>query len=240
MLAILKKELNLFFATPIGYLVIAIFLLINGLFLWVFKGDFNILDANFADLNSFFFIAPWFFIFMIPAITMRTFSDEIRLGTIEIIKTKPISTWEIILGKYLGSLILIIIALTPTLIYVYTIAQLAATPENIDFGSVIGSYFGLLFLASSITAIGMFTSTLSNNQIVAFIIGLALSFFMFYGFEAIDELINSEQYDFKNLGLYAHFINIGRGVIDTKDLIYFVSVTFFFLYITKTNFDHKH
>ena len=239
MLAILKKELNLFFATPIGYLVIAIFLLINGLFLWVFKGDFNILDANFADLNSFFFIAPWFFIFMIPAITMRTFSDEIRLGTIEIIKTKPISTWEIILGKYLGSLILIIIALTPTLIYVYTIAQLAATPENIDFGSVIGSYFGLLFLASSITAIGMFTSTLSNNQIVAFIIGLALSFFMFYGFEAIDELINSEQYDFKNLGLYAHFINIGRGVIDTKDLIYFVSVTFFFLYITKTNFDHK-
>ena len=111
MLAILKKELNLFFATTIGYLVIAIFLLINGLFLWVFKGDFNILDANFADLNSFFFIAPWFFIFMIPAITMRTFSDEIRLGTIEIIKTKPITSWDIIIGKYLGSLLLIIIAL---------------------------------------------------------------------------------------------------------------------------------
>jgi len=239
MIAILKKELNLFFATPIGYLVIAIFLLINGLFLWVFKGDFNILDANFADLNSFFFIAPWFFIFMIPAITMRTFSDEIRLGTIEIIKTKPISTWDIILGKYLGSLTLIIIALTPTLIYVYTITQLAATSENIDFGSIIGSYFGLLFLASAITAIGMFTSTLSNNQIVAFIIGLALSFFMFYGFEAVNELINSEQYDLKNFGLYAHFINIGRGVIDTKDLIYFVSVTFFFLYITKTNFDQQ-
>src|SRR6056300_941743 len=107
MLAILKKELNLFFATPIGYMVIAIFLLINGLFLWVFKGDFNILDANFADLNSFFFIAPWFFIFVIPAITMRTFSDEIRLGTIEIIKTKPISTWDIVIGKYLGSLLLI-------------------------------------------------------------------------------------------------------------------------------------
>lgn len=239
MIAILKKELNLFFATPIGYLVIAIFLLINGLFLWVFKGDFNVLDANFADLNSFFFIAPWFFIFMIPAITMRTFSDEIRLGTIEIIKTKPISTWDIILGKYLGSLILIIIALIPTLTYVYTIIQLAATPENIDFGSVLGSYFGLLFLASAITAIGMFTSTLSNNQIVAFIIGLALSFFMFYGFEAIDELINSEQYNLKNIGLYAHFINIGRGVIDTKDLVYFVSVTFFFLFITKANFEHK-
>ncbi len=239
MLAILKKELNLFFATPIGYLVIAIFLLINGLFLWVFKGDFNILDANFADLNSFFFIAPWFFIFMIPAITMRTFSDEIRLGTIEIIKTKPISTWDIIIGKYLGSLLLISIALIPTLTYVYTIAQLAATPESIDYGSIIGSYFGLLFLASAITAIGMFTSTLSNNQIVAFIMGLALSFFMFYAFEAIDELMNSESYDIKNLGMYAHFINIGRGVIDTRDLLYFISVTFFFLFITKTNFDHK-
>ena len=239
MLAILKKELNLFFATPIGYLVIAIFLLINGLFLWVFKGDFNILDANFADLNSFFFIAPWFFIFMIPAITMRTFSDEIRLGTIEIIKTKPISTWDIIMGKYLGSLLLISIALIPTMTYVYTIAQLAATPESIDYGSIIGSYVGLLFLASAITAIGMFTSTLSNNQIVAFIMGLALSFFIFYGFEAIDELINSESYGIKNLGLYAHFINIGRGVIDTKDLLYFLSVTFFFLFITKTNFDHK-
>jgi ABC-2 type transport system permease protein len=116
---------------------------------------------------------------------------------------------------------------------------LAATPENIDYGSIIGSYAGLLFLASSITSIGMFASTLSNNQIVAFITGLALSFFMFYGFEAIDELVNSESYAIKNIGLYAHFINIGRGVIDTKDLLYFISVTFFFLFITKTNFDHK-
>ena len=239
MFAILKKELNLFFATPIGYLVIAIFLLINGLFLWVFKGDFNILNAGFADLNSFFFIAPWFFIFMIPAITMRTFSDEIRLGTIEIIKTKPISSWDIIIGKYLGSLLLIVFVLLPTFTYVYTVAQLAETPENLDYGSIIGSYFGLLFIASAITAIGMFTSTLSNNQIVAFIIGLALSFFMFYGFEAIDQIINSGAYGIEQFGLYSHFINIGRGVIDTKDLIYFISVTFFFLLITKTNFDQK-
>lgn len=239
MFAILKKELNLFFATPIGYLVIAIFLLMNGLFLWVFKSDFNILNAGFADLNSFFFIAPWFFIFMIPAITMRTFSDEIRLGTIEIIKTKPISSWDIIMGKFLGSLLLIVFVLIPTITYVYTIAQLAETPENIDYGSIIGSYFGLLFIASAITAIGMFTSTLSNNQIVAFIIGLALSFFMFYGFEALDELIGSGAYDIEHLGLYSHFVNISRGVINTKDLIYFLSVSFFFLLLTKTNFDHK-
>lgn len=239
MFAILKKELNLFFATPIGYLVIALFLLINGLFLWVFKGDFNILNAGFADLNSFFFIAPWFFIFMIPAITMRTFSDEIRLGTIEIIKTKPISSWDIIIGKYLGSLLLVIIVLIPTLTYVFTISQLAGTPENIDYGSILGSYFGLLFLASAITSVGMMTSTLSNNQIVAFILGLAISFFMFYGFEALHELISPDNFDIKNLGMYSHFVNIGRGVVDTKDLLYFVSVSFFFLFMTKTNFDNK-
>ena len=239
MFAILKKELQMFFATPIGYLVIAVFLLINGLFLWVFKGDFNILNAGFADLNSFFFITPWFFIFMIPALTMRTFSDEVRLGTIEIIKTKPISSWDIVIGKYLGSLFLIVITLIPTLIYVYTIFELGATPENIDFGSIIGSYFGLLFLASSITAIGMWASTLSNNQIVAFIVGVAISFFIFYGFEALSGIFTFEKFDLKSLGLYARFVNIGRGVIDTKDLLYFLSVTFLFLFLTKMNFDLK-
>jgi len=239
MLAILKKELNLFFGTPIGYLVIAIFLLINGLFLWVFKGDFNILNAGFADLNNFFYITPWFFIFIIPAITMRTFSDEIRLGTIEIIKTKPISNWEIVLGKYLGSFILILLALVPTLSYVYTITQLATTPEHIDFGSIIGSYFGLLFLTSAFTAIGLFTSTLSNNQIVAFILGVALSFFMFYGFEAISDLNIFKDLSIRNFGMHARFESIGRGVIDTKDLIYFLSITFFFLWLTKSNFDLK-
>jgi len=239
MLAILKKELNLFFATPIGYLVIAMFLLINGLFLWVFKSDYNILNAGFADLNNFFYITPWFFIFIIPAITMRTFSDEIRLGTIEIIKTKPVSGWDIILGKYLGSLLLILIALVPTLSYVYTISHLASTPESIDYGSVIGSYFGLLFLASAITAIGLFTSTLSNNQIVAFILGVVLSFFVFYGFEALSDLNLLKGFDLKDLGLRARFESIGRGVIDTRDLIYFISVTFFFLFLTKINFDLK-
>ena len=239
MLAILKKELNLFFATPIGYLVIAMFLLINGLFLWVFKSDFNILNAGFADLNNFFYITPWFFIFIIPAITMRTFSDEIRLGTIEIIKTKPVSGWDIILGKYLGSLLLILIALLPTLSYVYTINQLAATPESLDYGSVIGSYFGLLFLASAITAIGLFTSTLSNNQIVAFILGVLLSLFVFYGFEALSELDLFMDFNLKDLGLRARFESIGRGVIDTRDFIYFISVTFFFLFLTKSNFDLK-
>jgi len=238
MLSILRKELNLFFASPIAYLVIGIFLLINGLFLWIFKGDFNILNAGFADLNSLFLISPWFFIFLIPAITMRSFSDEIRLGTIEIIKTKPITSWHIILGKFFGSFILVILALIPTLSYAYTVIQLGNPIGNLDFGSTVGSYIGLLFLASSFTAIGLFTSTLSSNQIVAFIIGIVLSFFMYYGFEAIADLLNNN-YTIENLGMSSHFKSISRGVIDTRDILYFLSVTFFFLFLTKINFDHK-
>jgi len=231
MLAILKKELNSFFASPIGYLVIAVFLIINGLYLWVFKGDFNILNAGFADLSSFFFIAPWFFLFLIPAITMRSFSDEFRLGTIEILKTKPLTDWQIVLGKYFGALVLIILALLPTTIYIYSIIQLGSPVGNLDFGSTLGSYIGLLFLASAYTAIGLFTSTFSNNQIVAFILAILISFFIFYGFEAIADLGNLEL--FRNLGMNEHFKSISRGIIDTRDVIYFVSITIFFLFLTK-------
>jgi len=237
MIAILRKELNLFFASPIGYLVISVFLVINGLFLWVFKGDFNILNAGFADLNSFFFITPWFFIFLIPAITMRSFSDEIRLGTIEILKTKPISNWEIVLGKYLGSFILIILALIPTLTYVYTVNQLGNPIGNLDFGSTLGSYFGLLFLASAFTSIGLFASTLSNNQIVSFIIGSILCFILFYGFDAMAELISFDNFQLANLGMNTHFKSISRGVIDSNDIVYFISVSYLFLYLTKLKFD---
>ena len=239
MFAIFKKELNLFFASPIGYLVIAVFLLVNGLFLWVFKGDFNILNAGFADLTSFFYIAPWFFIFLIPAITMRSFSDEIRLGTIEIIKTKPITSWQIVIGKFLGAFTLIFLALIPTLTYVYTLIQLGNPIGNLDFGSTFGSYLGLLFLAAAFTSIGLFTSTLSNNQIVAFIFGVVISFFMYYGFEAIAELNLFQNFAIENFGMSSHFKSISRGVIDTKDVVYFISVIFFFLFLTKLKFDQQ-
>ncbi len=237
MIAILKKELNSFFASPIGYLVIAVFLIINGLFLWVFKGDFNILNAGFADLNSFFFIAPWFFLFLIPAITMRSFSDEFRLGTIEILKTKPLSNTQIILGKFFGALVLIILALIPTLIYVFSILKLGNPTNNLDFGSTLGSYIGLLFLASAYTSIGLFTSTFSNNQIVAFIIAILISFFMFYGFKALADLELSET--LRSFGMHDHFKSISRGVIDTKDIVYFVSITVFFLFLTKLKLDKE-
>jgi ABC-2 type transport system permease protein len=239
MIAILKKELNSFFSTPIGYLVIAIFLIINGLFLWVFDNEFNILNAGFADLNSFFYLAPWIFLFLIPAISMRAFSDEYNSGTIEILKTKPISNWEIILGKYFASLLLIIVALIPTLLYVYSISQLGSPKGNYDIGALLGSYFGLLFLAGTYTAIGVFSSTLSKNQIVAFIIAMFISFILFYGFEAMASMFGSLDYFIQSLGLNEHYKSISRGVIDTRDLLYFISVTVFFLMATKLRLDRE-
>ncbi|WP_343329388.1 gliding motility-associated ABC transporter permease subunit GldF [Polaribacter staleyi] len=238
MIAILKKEFNSFFASTIAYLVIGVFLLINGLFLWVFKNDFNILNAGFADLNSFFFFAPWVFLFLIPAITMKSFADEFNSGTIELLKTKPISDWQIVLGKFSASLLLVIVALIPTLTYVYTVTQLGNPVGNIDFGSTIGSYIGLLFLAAAYTAIGLFTSTISKNQIVAFILGVFITLFLYYGFDAISDSLGNDL-TVKQLGFNEHFKSISRGVIDTRDIIYFLSITVFFLFITKTRLDNE-
>lgn len=233
MLAILKKEINSFFASPIGYLVIAIFLLLNGLFLWVFKGEFNILDNGFADLSTFFLLAPWILIFLIPAVTMRSFSDEKKQGTLELLLTKPITTLQLVLGKYFGALLLIIIALLPTLLYVYTIYQLGNPLGNLDFGSTLGSYFGLLFLVAAYTAIGVFASTISDNQIVAFIVAVFLCLFFYIGFEGVADVISSNTVE--QLGMNAHYKSMSRGVLDTRDLIYFLSVTILFIALTKFN-----
>ncbi|CAL2103216.1 Gliding motility transmembrane protein GldF [Tenacibaculum sp. 190130A14a] len=238
MFPILKKEFNSFFASPIAYLVIGVFLLVNGLFLWVLKDDFNILNAGFADLNSFFFLAPWLLLFLIPAITMKSFADEFNSGTIEILKTSPITNWQIVLGKFFAAFILVIIAILPTLTYVYTVYQLGNPIGNIDLGSTLGSYLGLLFLVATYTAIGLFTSTLSKNQIVAFILSIFITFCLFYGFDALGNLF-SGGYTIKQLGINEHFKSISRGVIDTRDIVYFVSVTFLFLFITKTKLSYE-
>ncbi|HMK05967.1 MAG TPA: ABC transporter permease subunit, partial [Flavobacterium sp.] len=179
MKAILLREIKSFFGSPVGYLVIAIFLLLNGLFLWVFSGDYNILNSGFADMNPFFTISPWILIFLIPAVTMRSFSDEKKQGTLELLLTKPLSLWQIVNGKFLGAMLLIVIAIVPTFIYVYVISDMAMAQNHIDYGSIIGSYFGLLFLIGAYTAIGVFTSTLSENQIVAFILSVFLCFFFY-------------------------------------------------------------
>ena len=234
MLAILKKEINTFFASPIGYLVIGVFLLLNGLFLWVFKGEFNILDNGLASLSSFFLLAPWILIFLVPAVTMRSFSDEKKQGTLELLVTKPISHFQIVLGKYFGALVLILMALIPTLLYVYTISQLGNPEGNLDMGSTIGSYFGLLFLIAAYTAIGVFASTLSDNQIVAFIIAVFICFFFYFGFEGLSNYNVLDSYIYmENLGMASHYNSMSRGVIDTRDLVYFISIALAFLLFTK-------
>ncbi len=236
---IIKKELFSFFASPIGYMAIGVFIVINSLFLWIFQNDFNILQAGFADLSSFFYLIPWVFIFLIPAITMKMIADEYRLGTIEILKTKPISIWNIVLGKYLAALILVIISLLLTTVYIYSIYALANPIGNIDFGAIIGSYFGLILLASTFTAIGIFTSSLSQNQMIAFILAVVISYFLYYGFEYFNQFITTNAFFMQQIGMYHHYKSISKGVIDTRDLIYFLSVTFFFLYLTKLKLDHE-
>ena len=239
MIAILKKEFNSFFASPIAYLVIGVFLLINGLFLWVFKDDFNLLNAGFADINPFFYLTPWVFLFLIPAITMKSFADEFNSGTIEILKTRPVSNWQIVVGKFWASLLLVLVALIPTLTYVYTIYRLGNPIGNMDVGSIIGSYIGLLFLAATYTAVGLFTSTLSKNQIIAFILGVFITFLLFYGFDAISNSFSNQSVFIQKFGINEHFKSISRGVIDSRDLLYFISVTLFFLYITKNRLGNE-
>lgn len=227
MFALLKKEITSFFASPIGYLVLAIFLIINGLFLWLFKNEFNILDYGFADLTSFFTLAPWVLIFLIPAVTMRSFSEEKRQGTLELLLTRPITKLQIVLGKYCGAVVLIVLALIPTLLYVYTVYKLGNPSGNLDIASTIGSYIGLLFLVASYTAIGVFSSSLSKNQIVAFIISVFTCLFFYIGFESLADFIAVD-----DLGMQAHYESLSRGIIDTRDLLYFLSVTIIFILLT--------
>ena len=228
MLTIIKREINSFFSSTIGYLVIAVFLVINGLFLWIFSGNYNILDSGFADLSPYFELAPWVFLFLIPAVCMRAFSDEMKMGTLELLLTKPVSLKQIVLGKYFGAVILIVIALIPTILYIFTISKLGNPAGNWDVGSTIGSYIGLLFLVFAYTSIGIFSSTLSQNQIVAFIISVFLCFVLYYGFEGV----TSSDFNISQLGMKAHFDSMARGVLDTRDLIYLLSITIFIIALT--------
>ena len=233
MLAIFKKEFNSFFTSTIAYLTIGMFLLINGLFLWVFDDDFNILNAGFADLTSFFYLAPWILIFLIPAITMKTFADEFRSGTIEILKTRPITNVTLVLGKFFAILTLLIIVLIPTFVYVYSIHELGNPVGNIDYRSISGSYVGLFLLASSFASIGIFTSTLTKNQVVAYLLGICVVFLFYFGFDAVSSLFGDYSYTIKLFGMNEHYKSISRGVIGSRDLLYFMSIIIFFLFVSK-------
>ncbi len=225
MFALIRKEINAFFASAVGYLVIAVFLILNGLFLWVFKGQFNILDSGFADLSPFFQITPWILFFLIPAITMRSFSEEKKQGTLELLLTKPIKLWQLVLGKYLGSVALIIIALLPSLLYVISIYQLGNPMGNLDIGSTIGSYIALLLLAATYNAIGIFSSSMTNNQVISFLTSLFLCFAIYFGFNA---LANYGLVVFEQMGMQLHFERMSQGVLDTRDIFYFLGCIFLF------------
>jgi ABC-2 type transport system permease protein len=241
MFTLLKKEVSNLLSSLIGFVVIIVFLIVNGLFLWFIPLDFNILDYGYAGLDGLFLIAPFVFLFLIPAITMRSFADENKSGTIEILLTKPLTDFQIIFAKYLASIVLIILSLLPTLIYFYSVYQLGLPKGNIDMGGTWGSYIGLLLLGASFAAIGIFSSSVTDNQIVSFIISVFLCGSIYIGFELIYSLALFGQFDLfiKSLGISHHYTSISRGVIDTRDIIYYLSIITFFILLTRLSLQSR-
>ena len=234
MLSILKKEINTFFSSLIGYVVIGVFLILMGLLLFVFP-DYSILDNNYASLDTLFAIAPMVFIFLIPAVTMRSFAEEQQSGTIELLVTRPVSDWQIVAAKFGACLLLVIFALVPTITYYFTVYQLGATPGNLDSGGIFGSYIGLVLLAAAFVAIGVFASSLTNNQIVSFVLATFLCFFVYLAFDLLSSLpvFYGKSDDLvQAFGIQYHYNSLSRGVLDTRDLVYFLSIISLFLAAT--------
>jgi len=235
MYSLFIREITSFFSSLAGYVVIFVFLLANGLFLWVFKGSLNILASGYATLDSLFILAPWVFLFLIPAITMRMFAEEKRIRTIELLLTRPLTDMQVILAKFLSAFVLVLLSIIPTFIYFFSVSRLGAPPGNLDTGAIWGSYFGLLFLAGIYTAIGIFISSLTENQIIAFIFTLLISFIFYIGFDYIASLdiFGSFSNVIIKFGINEHYRSVSRGVIDTRDIFYYLSVIFIFLLLTK-------
>jgi len=238
MFTLLKKEINSFLNSLIGYIVICVFLIITGLFLWVFNTDFNIINYGYAGLDGFFMLAPFVFLFLIPAITMRSFAEEKKTGTVEIILTKPLTDLKIILAKFFASLFLVFFSLLPTLIYFITI-NIFALPPGVDIGATWGSYIGLLFLSATFVAIGIFCSSFTDNQIVAFILSVFLCGFSYIGFDLIYQMFGKADLLVKSLGINTHYTSMSRGVIDTRDIIYYLSFISLFIILTKISIEKR-
>lgn len=236
MWALFKKEITGFFSSLTGYLVMAVFLLLNSLFMWIVPGQFNVIESGYATMDSLFAIAPWVFLFLVPAITMRMFSEEKRTGTLDLLYTRPVSELQIILAKFLASWALVLFSLIPTLIYFWSVSRLGSPPGNMDMGGTWGSYLGLLFLGGIYAAIGIFASSLTGNQIVAFILAVFLSFLMYLGFDFLSGIAESGSISFlvSRLGISYHYNSVSRGVIDSRDMFYFVGVILLFIIGTRT------
>lgn len=238
MLTLYIKEIRSFLSSLVGYVAIGVFITLIGIFLWIIPteaGGANILDNGFANIDPLFSIAPWVYLFLIPAITMRSFSEEKKAGTIELLLTRPITDLQIVMAKYLAGFTLVIISLLPTLIYYYSVSKLCATGTHVDTGGMWGSYIGLLFLGAGFVAVGTFASAISENQVIAFIIALLLCFFCYIGFDFISQagVFAKSSAFVKALGINDHYVSMSRGVVDTRDIIYFVSVIAVFNLLTR-------
>jgi ABC-2 type transport system permease protein len=233
MYQIFKKELNPFLNSLIGYIVIGVFLTATGLFTWFFKD--NILDFGYADMSLFFQISPYLFLFLIPAITMRAFAEEVKSGTIELLFTKPLSKWEIVLGKYFASCFLILLSLLPTLLFYYSVYQLGNPQGNIDSAAVFSSYLGLFFLGCVFAAIGVMMSSFTDNQVTAFVLSFIICLILYYGIGQLAQLsfMGDFGYFFNQLALDYQYNALSKGLIDSRNIIYFVSVIFLTLWGTK-------
>jgi ABC-2 type transport system permease protein len=231
MFSIYKKELSSFFSNATGYIVVGIFLLLTGLFLWVIPGEYNILDTGYANVDGLFYLAPWLFLFLCPAVSMRLIAEEKQTGTWELLLTKPVGNVQIVLGKFLAAWTLVLLALLPCTLYYFTVSYLAEPIGNVDSGAFWGSFIGLIFLSGIYVAVGVFSSSLSKNQIVSFVIALVLCFLCYYGFELLGSFLSSGQtiQYLEGLGIHAHYKSMSRGVIDSRDLIYFILSSGLFL-----------
>lgn len=240
MFSICKKELHQFFSNLTGYIAIILFLLVNGLFLFVLK-DSNIFDFGYASLDKFFELAPWVLIFLVPAITMRSISDEFKSGTFEILQTRPLTRWQITYGKYLSVLVVMVFVIVPTFIYIVTIKSLSAA-GSIDGGGITGSYIGLYLLAAVFAAIGLCCSSFTQNAVVAFLVSAFACLILYFGFNAVSKLpvfAGKADYYIEMLGIDFHYRSISRGLVDTRDVIYFISLIFLFLLITVKNLQKR-
>jgi ABC-2 type transport system permease protein len=236
MWALFKKEISSFLNSLIGYVVIIVFLLLNGLFIWIFPGDMNVLEMGYATLDGLFSIAPWVFMFLIPAITMRMIAEEKRNRTLELLVTRPITDFQIVISKFLAGISLVIISLIPTLVYYFCVHYIGETEGNIDRGGTLGSYLGLIFLAGGYVSMGIFSSSLSENQIVAFLLAVVMCFFMFIGWESISDfsqLGGLESYVI-GIGINDHYKSVSRGLLDSRDVLYFIALIGVFLLGTIT------
>jgi ABC-2 type transport system permease protein len=238
MFTLLIKEIRSFLSSLIGYIAIGVFVTGIGTFMWLVSTESagsNVLENGFANIDPLFILAPWVYLFLIPAITMRSFSEEKKTGTIELLLTRPLTEMQIVLAKYLAGVSLVVISLLPTLIYYYSVHQLGYPKGNLDTGGMWGSYIGLLFLGAGFVSVGTFASAISENQVIAFIMALLLCFITYVGFDFISASGVFGKYDsfVKGLGMNQHYVSMSRGVIDTRDIIYFLSIICVFNFLSK-------